>query len=303
MRYCIKSLKWKKKKKVFFLYCVIFLIAVRLFRLWKSAGSALRRQSRFWQTLTSTCWGCGAQWARFKLTCSTLMMLQITPGRWWRDTCKCENTEDFPLIPMNIIYLMLIERTGFQLEKVKNTTQIESHPSNRKLYHPNNAALGMAAMRAGVTHWQAGQIEVAHGMICKAYAILMVTHGPTHPITKDLDVSITLKLFKLGLLKLFNRNKIFLAHWVLMFLFWFLHRRCAFRQRWSWGCSNRMSMFITVWERQLWRTNPWPWCTSPSLWRRESKISSTGGSDHMTAIRRAPPCCLLLTAFRVLMLA
>lgn len=56
-----------------------------------------------------------------------------------------------------------------------------------KLYHPNNAALGMAAMRAGVTHWQAGEIEVGHGMVCKAYAILMVTHGPTHPITKDLE--------------------------------------------------------------------------------------------------------------------
>lgn len=62
-------------------------------------------------------------------------------------------------------------------------------PSDRKLYHPNNATLGMAAMRAGVTHWQAGQIEVGHGMICKAFAILMVTHGPTHPITKDLDVN------------------------------------------------------------------------------------------------------------------
>lgn len=45
-------------------------------------------------------------------------------------------------------------------------------------------------MRAGVTHWQAGHIEVAHGMICKAYAILMVTHGPTHPITKDLEVNV-----------------------------------------------------------------------------------------------------------------
>ncbi|KAK6492362.1 histone-lysine N-methyltransferase Smyd1-like isoform X1 [Huso huso] len=56
-----------------------------------------------------------------------------------------------------------------------------------KLYHPNNAQLGMATMRAGVTHWHAGLIEVAHGMICKAYAILMVTHGPTHPITKDLE--------------------------------------------------------------------------------------------------------------------
>lgn len=46
----------------------------------------------------------------------------------------------------------------------------------------------MATMRAGVTHWHAGLIEVGHGMICKAYAILMVTHGPSHPITKDLEV-------------------------------------------------------------------------------------------------------------------
>ncbi|KAI1900135.1 hypothetical protein AGOR_G00046900 [Albula goreensis] len=56
-----------------------------------------------------------------------------------------------------------------------------------KLYHPNNAQLGMATMRAGVTHWHAGLIEVGHGMICKAYAILMITHGATHPITKDLE--------------------------------------------------------------------------------------------------------------------
>lgn len=47
----------------------------------------------------------------------------------------------------------------------------------------------MAAMRAGVNHWQAGLIEVGHGMVCKAYAILLVTHGPTHPITKDLEVN------------------------------------------------------------------------------------------------------------------
>lgn len=46
----------------------------------------------------------------------------------------------------------------------------------------------MAAMRAGVNHWQAGLIEVGHAMVCKAYAILMVTHGPMHPITKDLEV-------------------------------------------------------------------------------------------------------------------
>lgn len=43
-------------------------------------------------------------------------------------------------------------------------------------------------MRAGVTHWHASLIEAGHGMICKAYAILLVTHGPTHPITKDLEV-------------------------------------------------------------------------------------------------------------------
>ncbi|XP_076859669.1 histone-lysine N-methyltransferase SMYD1b isoform X1 [Brachyhypopomus gauderio] len=70
-----------------------------------------------------------------------------------------------------------------------------------KLYHPNNAQLGMAMMRAGVTHWQAGHIEVGHGMICKAYAILMITHGPTHPITKDLEAmriqtEMELRMFK-----------------------------------------------------------------------------------------------------------
>ncbi|KAF3851238.1 hypothetical protein F7725_013010 [Dissostichus mawsoni] len=70
-----------------------------------------------------------------------------------------------------------------------------------KLYHPNNAALGMAAMRSGVTHWQAGEIEVGHGMVCRAYAILMVTHGPMHPITKDLEAmrmqtEMELRMFK-----------------------------------------------------------------------------------------------------------
>uniref|UniRef100_A0A665TSB6 [histone H3]-lysine(4) N-trimethyltransferase n=1 Tax=Echeneis naucrates TaxID=173247 RepID=A0A665TSB6_ECHNA len=56
-----------------------------------------------------------------------------------------------------------------------------------KLYHPNNPQLGMAIMRAGVTHWHAGQIEVGHSMICKAYSILLVTHGPNHAITRDLE--------------------------------------------------------------------------------------------------------------------
>lgn len=64
----------------------------------------------------------------------------------------------------------------------------------RKLYHHNNAQLGMAVMRAGLTNWHAGHIEVGHGMICKAYAILLVTHGPSHPITKDLEVSSILEV-------------------------------------------------------------------------------------------------------------
>ena len=59
---------------------------------------------------------------------------------------------------------------------------------NRALYHPTNAQLGMAIMRAGVTHWHAGQIEAGHELICKAYGILLITHGPNHPITQDLEV-------------------------------------------------------------------------------------------------------------------
>ncbi|RVE65400.1 hypothetical protein OJAV_G00116130 [Oryzias javanicus] len=56
-----------------------------------------------------------------------------------------------------------------------------------KLYHPNNALLGMAIMRAGVTLWHAGQIEEGHSLICKAYSILMVTHGPNHSVIRDLE--------------------------------------------------------------------------------------------------------------------
>lgn len=70
-----------------------------------------------------------------------------------------------------------------------------------KLHHPNNAQLGMAIMRAGVTHWHGGQIEVGHGLICKAYGILMVTHGPNHAITRDLEsmraqTELELKMFQ-----------------------------------------------------------------------------------------------------------
>uniref|UniRef100_A0A3B3ZQN7 [histone H3]-lysine(4) N-trimethyltransferase n=1 Tax=Periophthalmus magnuspinnatus TaxID=409849 RepID=A0A3B3ZQN7_9GOBI len=70
-----------------------------------------------------------------------------------------------------------------------------------KLYHPNNPQLGLAIMKAGVAHWHAGQIEQGHGFICRAYSILMISHGPNHAITRDLEsmraqTEIELKMFK-----------------------------------------------------------------------------------------------------------
>lgn len=70
-----------------------------------------------------------------------------------------------------------------------------------KLYHPNNAQLGLALMRAGVTHWHDGQVEVGHKMICNAYRIMMVTHGPNHSITKDLEAIRSQTEFELKALK------------------------------------------------------------------------------------------------------
>uniref|UniRef100_A0A8D3D8E4 [histone H3]-lysine(4) N-trimethyltransferase n=1 Tax=Scophthalmus maximus TaxID=52904 RepID=A0A8D3D8E4_SCOMX len=116
-----------------------------------------------------------------------------------------EKTE--PVLADTHIYLLRMWST---LSEVKAYLQFFEDASDyarkmvegyTKLYHPNNAALGMAAMRAGVNHWQAGQIEIGHGMVCKAYAILMVTHGPTHPITKDLEAmrmqtEMELRMFK-----------------------------------------------------------------------------------------------------------
>lgn len=81
-----------------------------------------------------------------------------------------------------------MRRAVYAYDHLRKQHAVSTSCRDRKLYHPNNAALGMAAMRAGVNHWQAGLIEVGHGMVCKAYAILLVTHGPTHPITKDLEV-------------------------------------------------------------------------------------------------------------------
>ncbi|XP_061657880.1 histone-lysine N-methyltransferase Smyd1-like isoform X1 [Syngnathoides biaculeatus] len=56
-----------------------------------------------------------------------------------------------------------------------------------KLYPHNNAQLGLAHMHAGVIQWKSGKTELGHSLICKAYSILMVTHGPNHAITKDLE--------------------------------------------------------------------------------------------------------------------
>ncbi|CAF87026.1 unnamed protein product, partial [Tetraodon nigroviridis] len=57
----------------------------------------------------------------------------------------------------------------------------------RKLYPPNHAQLGVAAMRAGVAHLQAGMPEAAHELICQAYRTLLVSHGPNHSTTRDLE--------------------------------------------------------------------------------------------------------------------
>jgi len=112
-----------------------------------------------------------------------------------------------PILADTHIYLLRIWNTFSEVQaylQFNNEASIYSRKmvdGYLKLYHPNNAALGMASMRAGVAHWQAGEIEVAHGMICKAYAILLVSHGPTHPITKDLEqirmqTEMELRMFK-----------------------------------------------------------------------------------------------------------
>lgn len=56
-----------------------------------------------------------------------------------------------------------------------------------KLHQPNHAQLGVAVMRAGVAHLHAGMTEAAHELICQAYRILLVSHGPNHSTTRDLE--------------------------------------------------------------------------------------------------------------------
>ncbi|KAJ0019704.1 hypothetical protein NQD34_007273 [Periophthalmus magnuspinnatus] len=116
-----------------------------------------------------------------------------------------EKTE--PVLADTHIYLMRMWSTMSEVQAYLQYFEDAAEYSRKmvegymKIYPQNNAALGMAAMRAGVNHWQAGKIEVGHSMICKAYAILMITHGPTHPITKDLEemriqTEMELRMFK-----------------------------------------------------------------------------------------------------------
>ncbi|KAI4871676.1 hypothetical protein NFI96_031106 [Prochilodus magdalenae] len=112
-----------------------------------------------------------------------------------------------PVLADTHLYLLRVLRIASEVFSYMQMFQEAAESSRRmvegyaKLYHPNNAQLGMATMRAGVTHWHAGLIEVGHELICKAYGILLITHGPHHPITKDLETirrqtEMELRLFK-----------------------------------------------------------------------------------------------------------
>ncbi|KAL4630145.1 histone-lysine N-methyltransferase SMYD1-like isoform X1 [Arapaima gigas] len=125
-------------------------------------------------------------------------------------TCRECLEKQEPVLADTHIYMLRVLSTASEVTAYLQFTEESAGYARKmvdgymKLYYPNNAALGMATMRAGVTHWQAGLIEVAHSMICKAYAILMVTHGPTHPITKDLEAMRTQTEMEL---RLFHQNE------------------------------------------------------------------------------------------------
>uniref|UniRef100_A0A671UWF4 [histone H3]-lysine(4) N-trimethyltransferase n=2 Tax=Sparus aurata TaxID=8175 RepID=A0A671UWF4_SPAAU len=121
--------------------------------------------------------------------------------------CRDSITKTEPVLADTHIYLLRLWSTLSEVQAYLQYFEDAAEYARKmvdgyvKLYHPNNAALGMAAMRAGVNHWQAGLIEIGHAMVCKAYAILMVSHGPTHPITKDLEAmrmqtEMELRMFK-----------------------------------------------------------------------------------------------------------
>lgn len=120
--------------------------------------------------------------------------------------CDCLGKQEKLLSDTHLLKLRVLSVVSEVLSYMKSFSEAAEYAHRmvegyRKLYHPNNALLGMATMRAGITHWHAGQIEKGHGLICQAYGILMVTHGPNHAITQDLEAMRTqtemeLKLFK-----------------------------------------------------------------------------------------------------------
>ncbi|XP_061593454.1 histone-lysine N-methyltransferase Smyd1-like [Cololabis saira] len=105
---------------------------------------------------------------------------------------ECLEKQEHVLADTHLSRLRVLSMAGEVLSFMHNFSEAADFARKmvdgyKKLYHPNHPLLGMAVMRAGVTHWHAGQIEVGHAMICKAYRILLVTHGSHHSVTIDLE--------------------------------------------------------------------------------------------------------------------
>ncbi|XP_060934633.1 histone-lysine N-methyltransferase SMYD1a [Limanda limanda] len=119
---------------------------------------------------------------------------------------ECLEKQDKVLADTHLLHLRVLSVASEVLSYLQRFSEAADYAQRMvegytKLYHPNNAQLGMAIMRAGVTRWHAGQIEAGHRMICTAYGILMVTHGPNHAITRDLEsmraqTEVELKMFR-----------------------------------------------------------------------------------------------------------
>ncbi|XP_043918041.1 histone-lysine N-methyltransferase SMYD1 isoform X2 [Protopterus annectens] len=118
----------------------------------------------------------------------------------------CITKQEPVLADTNIYVLRILSIASEVLAFLQNFAEAADYSRKMveaylKIYPPNNAQLGMSAMKAGLNHWHAGSIETGHGMICKAYSILLLTHGPTHPITQDLEAmrvqtEMELRMFK-----------------------------------------------------------------------------------------------------------
>ncbi|XP_072549300.1 histone-lysine N-methyltransferase SMYD1a [Salminus brasiliensis] len=123
--------------------------------------------------------------------------------------CECLEKQETVLADTHLSLLSVLRITSEVLSYMQMFQDAAEYAHRlvegyAKLYQPNNAQLGMATMRAGVIHWHAGRIEIGHEMICKAYAILMITHGPHHPMTKDLETMRTQTEIEL---RMFKQNK------------------------------------------------------------------------------------------------